>query len=83
MRIPWYLINFMDPANKLIVGDLYKNKGIKLVENTSFTIGGAVLGVNKNINMSEYNLNGYSTATFHKRLKKSYDILKDGLLNIN
>ncbi|OJU10232.1 MAG: hypothetical protein BGN88_12690 [Clostridiales bacterium 43-6] len=83
IRIPWNLINVLDPADKKIIGDLYQNKGIKPTAKEDFYIGGGILGLDKSIKMSKYNISGYDTATFHKRLKQSYGILKDGLKNIN
>jgi hypothetical protein len=81
IRIPWQLLNVMDPSTKTIMGDLYKNNAIKGQKVDGFYIGASfvneVATKNKDITMGYYSWNPWTAPTFHERLKSSYYIIKD------
>lgn len=81
IRIPWQLLNVMDPSTKSIMGDFYKNKSIKAEKAEGIYIGAGIVknGMvsNEIIKMGYYTWNGWDMPTYHKRLKPSYYILKD------
>lgn len=85
MRIPWQLLNFMDPSTKTIMGDLYKNKGIKPEKIQGIYIGAAICG-NKsnrqNVKMNFYSWENWEQPVYHERLKESYYILKNAFFEI-
>lgn len=78
IRIPWQLLNVMDPSSKKIMDDFYKND-IKPMDVNGFYIGGHLIS-NNNVEKSSMNFfswKKWDTPTYHERLKKSYYILKD------
>ncbi|WP_083258720.1 hypothetical protein [Cellulosilyticum sp. I15G10I2] len=80
IRIPWQLLNVMDPSKKSIIGDLYKNKGIEAEQTKGFYFGAAIIRQNEpvdKIEMSFYSWEPWDEPTFHERLKPSYYSLKD------
>ncbi len=87
IRIPWLLLNIMDPSNKYIIGDLYKNGGIDPEETVGFSAGVAIAKGNKKpteaIKMNKYSWVGWAEPTYHERLKPSYYILKEAFEKID
>lgn len=84
IRIPWELLNFMDPSTKSIMNDFYNN-GIKDTKIEGIYIGGIHVANNKKISSDEmgyFSLNQWNNPSFHERLKPSYFILKDAFKNI-
>lgn len=82
VRIPWQLLNVMNPADKLIMDDLYVTDGINpvTISNMYFGVG----NVNESsINMEYYGWYKWELPTYHERLKESYYILKEEFLNFN
>lgn len=86
IRIPWQLLNVMDPSTKSIMGDLYKNKSIKAEKIEGIYIGA---GIVKNkvkedleISMENYTWNDWVMPTYHERLKSSYYIVQDAFKNL-
>ncbi len=82
VRIPWALLNFMDPSTKQIKGDFYKEFKITLLQineiNVGFTIkdNGSTI---KRMKSELYDLDGWIMPNYHERLKQSYYILKEEL----
>lgn len=79
LRIPWALLNVMDPSSKMIMDDLYKS-GIQSIKTDGFHIGGILLKDNQVIDSTDMNLYSWSewdTPSYHERLKPSYYITKD------
>ncbi|WP_160674994.1 family 2 glycosyl transferase [Clostridium sp. C8-1-8] len=79
VRIPWQLINFMDPSTKKAMNDFYVS-GISPKSVNGIYIGGIHMVNNKNISSNEMGYiswNNWNTPSYHERLKPSYYILKD------
>ncbi|MDO7204912.1 hypothetical protein Q5M85_12950 [Paraclostridium bifermentans] len=82
MRIPWGLINFMDPSTKQIQDDFYKEFKTKPLRINAINIGVTEKEENNTINRlnsKAYNLKGWNVPEYHERLKQSYYIVKDEL----
>ena len=86
IRIPWQLLNVMDPSTKLIMGDFYKNKSIKAEKANGIYIGAGIskkdLACEETIKMGYYEWNGWDMPSYHERLKPSYYILKDAFKDL-
>lgn len=78
LRIPWQLLNVMDPSTKMIMNDLHID-GIKPIKTEGMSVGAVILEdeKTKNIEMNLYNWEEWDIPTYHERLKPSYYILKD------
>lgn len=78
IRIPWQLLNVMDPSTNMIMDDLYKG-GVKPVKKDMMHIGTVVVKnneVEEKSNMVEFRFKGWEKVEYHERLKPSYYILK-------
>lgn len=78
IRIPWQLLNVMDPSTNIIMDDLYKG-GVKPVKKDMMHIGTVVVKnneVEEKSNMVEFRFKGWEKVEYHERLKPSYYILK-------
>lgn len=80
LRIPWMLFNFMDPSNKEIISDMYKNdiKGTTIDDITFQFISRNEIE-DKKTNIIVYNYSKWDMPTYHERLKKSYYIVQKAL----
>ncbi|CEP90171.1 Uncharacterised protein [[Clostridium] sordellii] len=82
VRIPWGLLNFMDPSTKQIADDFYENFKTKPMKINDINVGVTIKENEKlitRIKSTPYKLNGWSVPKYHERLKKSYYILKEEL----
>lgn len=82
VRIPWALLNFMDPSTKQIADDFYENFKTKPMNINDINVGVTIKENEKvitRIKSTPYKLNGWSVPKYHERLKKSYYILKEEL----
>jgi len=81
IKIPWGLLNFMDPSTKQIMDDIYKcYKAVPMIINKINV--GATIKENENViklDSSIFKLKSWIKPQYHQRLKKSYDIIKDEL----
>jgi hypothetical protein len=78
IRIPWQLLNVMDPSSKMNMADLYK-EGINPKKMDGLYIGTIVLKegtVTKNLDFKKYDWSKWEKPSYHERLKPSYFILK-------
>lgn len=84
LRLPFNLINIADPSARLAIGNFYEQGGIVPFEVSSFYLG-AVLNADENAlaELYPYELRSYAYPSYHKRLKESYEILKNGLVDIS
>lgn len=85
IRIPWQLLNVMDPASKQIMSDFYTEQNITPTNFDGFAVG---VGVLKDQNMAvslngAYTYEGWKTPTYHERLKPSYGVLQKALEELN
>lgn len=79
IRIPWQMLNVMDPSTKMIMNDLHID-GIKPIKTEGIYAGIGILKENipiPTIEMNFYSWNPWEIPTYHERLKPSYYILKD------
>lgn len=84
IRIPWQLLNIMDPSTKMIMDDLYINNGIEATEFEGF-YAGVIVRKSDDITyttMKKYNYEKWDLPKYHERLKKSYFILKNTFKDI-
>ncbi|MDF2587782.1 MAG: hypothetical protein K0S41_1623 [Anaerocolumna sp.] len=83
IRLPWQILNVMDPSKKMIMDDFHTN-GIKpkLVE--GFHFGCCILEKDKQtVNMNLYSWRSWDMPIYHERLKQSYFILKEAFKKYN
>jgi hypothetical protein len=79
IRIPWQLLNVMDPSTKMIMNDLHID-GIKPMKIDGISAGVGVLEDKVStgkLEMNLYNWSSWEVPTYHERLKPSYYILKE------
>jgi hypothetical protein len=76
IRLPYLLLNVMDPSGKKIIGNMYANNGIMAKDLDSIVIG-IVAGGAKSAVMGAYNWKAWEEPNYHERLKESYYIVKD------
>lgn len=84
IRIPWQLLNVMDPSSKKNMDDLYKN-GIQPKSMEGVYIGGLLLKDDKvlqNLSSKKYDWNKWDNPSYHERLKPSYYILQKAFKEI-
>ncbi|XTR38767.1 hypothetical protein ACQQ2T_05135 [Paraclostridium tenue] len=82
VRIPWGLLNFMDPSTKQIEDDFYKEFKTKPLKIDDIKVGVTLKEEEKTLsrlNSVTYNLDGWMMPKYHERLKQSYYIVKDEL----
>lgn len=85
IRIPWQLLNVMDPTTKMIMDDFYQTHSITATEFDGFMVGfGVVNEDNKSISLNgSYVYSGWKTPTYHERLKPSYYKLQTTLKELS
>ena len=84
IRIPWQLLNVMDPSKKMVIADMFANGKITPTPVNGFHIGIGLIKdrSNKkaqNITMNEFTWKQWEEPTYHERLKPSYYIVQKGL----
>lgn len=85
LRVPWQLLNIMDPSTKMAMDDLYIT-GVKPVKTTGLNIGAEIIKPevkSQQILMKQYSWSEWDIPSYHERLKASYYILKEGLKKYN
>ncbi|AWK52030.1 family 2 glycosyl transferase [Clostridium beijerinckii] len=85
IRIPWQLLNVMDPSTKIVMNDFYEKKEITPLKIENLYVGGILIKnnvVSQNSNMEYYTWDEWENPTYHERLKPSYDILKKAFESI-
>lgn len=83
IRIPWQLLNVMDPSGKQQISDFWQAQVITAQEYEQFDFGFGYRSDNEtkltvSLNGS-YTYTGWNTPTWHERLKPAYYQLKDYL----
>ncbi len=78
IRIPWQLLNIMDPSTKKIMDDFYTT-AITPVDAEGIYVGGILMRNNNTYasKMSFYSWKKWDIPSYHERLKPSYYILKN------
>lgn len=73
LRIPWGMLNFANPPQRLVHKDYYENYGVDFQEIKTIALG---IGLgDKNISMKEFALK-WKAEPYQERLKQSYYIIK-------
>ena len=76
IKLPWQLLNFMDPSRMMIHDDYYEHYGVESLEIDRIYVGLGD-GSESRITLHEKTLKGWDTkVSYHERLKKSYYILQ-------
>ena len=81
IRIPWQLLNVMDPSSRQIMGDLYAEQTITPIDFGGFTVGlGVVREGSAAISLNgSYTYEEWTAPAYRERLKPSYYILQEEL----
>lgn len=82
IRVPWGLLNFMDPSTKQIMDDIYKYYGAEPMIINKINVGVTVKeneSIKTKLESSKFRLKSWIMPEYHQRLKKSYDIIKGEL----
>lgn len=85
IRIPWQLLNVMDPSTRSIMGDFHQTKKFSPQQIEGLYLGAGIIREgheNKMIGMDFYSWETWEEPTFHERLKPSYYILQDAFERI-
>ena len=75
IRIPWQLLNVMDPSGKQQISDFRKTQVISPQAYQSFDFGFAYRTGTESLKITlggSYEYNGWNTPTWHERLKPAY-----------
>ena len=78
IRIPWGLLNFSNPAERMIHDDYYEHYGVEYIQIDEMFVGAAVESdIKGRIPMASFPLEGWGEyEEYQERLKKSYDVLQ-------
>lgn len=82
LRIPWQLLNVMDPSSKQQMSDFWQDQVFTPQDYDSFSFGMGVCTDKSKKSISfggSYTYTGWNTPTWHERLKPSYFQLQDYL----
>jgi len=80
LRIPWQLLNVMDPSDKKIMDDIYKNQVITPADAGSWWVGACVEKGGTQISLKgSFTWKKWVMPSYHERLKPAYYVLKEGL----
>ncbi len=86
IRIPWQLLNVMDPSSKQIINDFYALQSISAVDFDGFHVGAAILkqgAASVQIDMAGYyNYAEWNMPTYHERLKPAYYELQEAFITL-
>ncbi len=76
IKLPWQLLNFMDPSRMMIHDDYYEHYGVEGIALDRIYVG-IGNGTEARIEMQPKKMKGWDTkVTYHERLKESYYILQ-------
>ncbi|MEG2685217.1 MAG: hypothetical protein RR929_04040 [Erysipelotrichaceae bacterium] len=80
IRIPYLMLNIMDPPTSKIAGDFYYNQGAQLMDMDEMYISTIIKNDMKVISSNEskpYKLKTWKQPTYHERLKPAYYKMKE------
>lgn len=76
LRIPWQILNFYNPYDKMIHDDYYDRKyGVEGISIDNIYIG--VSDNNKQVSLNKFKLPDLNDLKFKERLKQSYQVVKN------
>lgn len=84
IRVPWQLLNVMDPSSKMNMDDLYKN-GIQPKSMDGVYVGGILLKngqAEESLEFKKYDWEKWDIPNYYERLKPSYYILQKAFKDI-
>lgn len=73
VRIPWQLLNFMDPSRKIVMGD-FNQTGIRPIKQKKIHIG---IIKDQQAYFAPFTWEDWEMPLYHERLKQSYYILSE------
>lgn len=76
IRIPWYLLNVVNGAEKKMIGDFFQSGQITFTDGGNIKLGAVFAGDNSQVQMQTYKWNAIEKSTWHTRLKDSYQIIQ-------
>lgn len=76
LRIPWMMLNIMDPSSKQAAGDFYTQDEIAPVTVEGVSLGVCRDGARETVPMALYTWENWDMPDSHERLKQSYYILQ-------
>ena len=79
-RIPWYLLNVMNSTQGTVINDFYNEGSINFTDVQEINIGIGKTG--DNIELKSIPFEEKQQSSYHTRLKKSYEILKEYLKKV-
>ncbi|AXI00208.1 family 2 glycosyl transferase [Sporosarcina sp. PTS2304] len=87
IRIPWQLLNVMDPSKKMVIDDMHVNGLIAPIRTTGLNMGMIVVKEDStnelhDVDMKEYVWDSWEQPKYHERLKSSYYILQKGMAEL-
>ena len=77
IRLPWNLIGFMDPSQKLVIGDFHSGSEIASAVTEGVRVGAFREGGTGPVTMKLYAWDNWSMPAASERLKQSYGLLQD------
>lgn len=78
VRIPWQMLNFLNPSKMIIHDDYYENYGVEGISINRIYLGLSQTNQSDTIKMEEFKLKGWDrNIDYNERLKESYYILKE------
>lgn len=84
LRIPWQILNVMDPSSKMIMDDLYTMQNIVPTSTKGLSLGiGTLKGSSKALSIQmdgDYQWPAWILPTYHERLKPAYYVLQKEFL---
>lgn len=81
IRLPWMLLGFTDPSQKMVIGDFHTLDAIEGVATDGIRLGVCRENSQSVVPMALYAWENWELPQTHERLKKSYDILQDYFLH--
>ena len=79
-RIPWYLLNVMNSTQGTVINDFYSEGSINFTDVQEINMGIGKTG--DNIELKSIPFEEKQQSSYHTRLKKSYEILKEYLKKV-
>ena len=76
IKIPWALMNIMDPSSKQVMDDFYTLNAIQPQHFDKIYFGIAKSGTKDVIKMVPYDYQPWEEPSYHERLKESYQYVK-------
>lgn len=77
IRIPWGLLNIMDPSSKKVMDDFYQLNRISPQSFDRIYIGLSVRGTAETVKMYPYDYKAWEEPSYHERLKESYSYVRE------